>query len=80
MKDKKYTLEIIHTEKGFSMERVNSGFNVYEMIGFVELIKNELIQQAESMFNNSDIKRTFHTDKFDGDVEINIRDKEKTNV
>ena len=77
MKDKKYTIEVIKTEKSFNIRRDNSGFNVYEMIGFIELIKNELIQQAESMFDNADIKRTFHTDKHDGDVEINLKEKEK---
>ena len=79
MKDKKYTIEVTQTSKRFDMLRENSGFTIYELIGFVELIRNELVQQAVSMFDNSDIKRTFNAPNSKGEItkgEIKINLKE----
>ena len=78
MKDKKYTIEVTQTSKKFNMLRENSGFNVYELIGFVELVKTELVQQAISMFDDSDIERKFSSFKgIKGEVEINITEDSK---
>ena len=73
--DKKYTIEVTHTSKGFNIVRENNGFSVYELIGFIELMRGELLQQAVSMFDNADIERRFTTPKGrKGEVEINIKD------
>ena len=70
-KVKKYTIEIVQDSKSFSMERNNKGFGVFELIGFVELIRSELITQAKSMLSNMNIERKFNTPGFlEGNVEI----------
>ena len=70
MKDKKYTIEVTETSKKFTMHRENNGFNIWELIGFVELVRSELIQQAVSMSDTPVIKRIFNTDNKKGEIEI----------
>ncbi len=70
MKDKKYTIEVTETSKKFTMQRENNGFNIWELIGFVELVRSELIQQAVSMSDTPVIKRIFNTDNKKGEIEI----------
>ena len=78
---KKYTIEVTQTEKSdnvpfnFHMSRENKGFSVYEMIGFVTMVRDELIIQALSMFDSPDVTRkSIHKDRA---VTVEIDTKEK---
>ena len=77
MKDKKYTIEVTQTSKKFNMHRENNGFSIWELIGIVELVRTELIQQAFSSFDKPDIKRTFITDNKKGEIEIILKEDSK---
>lgn len=46
---KKYTIEITDDGKTTNMSRKNDGFNVIELIGFMEMIKGDLINQFKGL-------------------------------
>ena len=46
---KRYTLEITDDGKTTNMSRKNDGFNVIELIGFMEMTKHDLINQAKGL-------------------------------
>ena len=46
---RKYTIEIIDDGKTISMSRENDGFNAIELIGFMEMTKQELINQFKEL-------------------------------
>ena len=46
---KKYTLEITDDGKTTNMSRKNDGFNVIELIGFMEMTKQDLINQFKGL-------------------------------
>ena len=46
-KKKKYTIEIVEYMDGSStLNRRNSGFNLYELLGLVDHLKEDLLRQA----------------------------------
>ncbi len=46
---KKYTIEITDDGKTTNMSRKNDGFNVIELIGFIEMTKQDLINQFKGL-------------------------------
>lgn len=46
---KKYTIEIMEDDKKISMSRKNDGFNAIELIGFLEMTKDDLINQFKGL-------------------------------
>ena len=46
---KKYTIEITDDGKTTRMSRKNDGFNVIELIGFMEMTKQDLINQFKGL-------------------------------
>ena len=46
---KKYTIEITDDGKTTKMSRKNDGFNVIELIGFMEMTKEDLINQFKGL-------------------------------
>lgn len=46
---KKYTIEIIDDGNKISMSRKNDGFNAIELIGFMEMTKQDLINQFKGL-------------------------------
>ena len=46
---KKYTIEITDDGKTTNMSRKNDGFNVIELIGFMEMTKQDLINQFKGL-------------------------------
>ncbi len=46
---KKYTIEIIDEGNKISMSRKNDGFNAIELIGFMEMTKQDLIDQFKGL-------------------------------
>lgn len=46
---KKYTIEITDDGKSTHMLRKNDGFNVIELIGFMEMTKQDLINQCKGL-------------------------------
>ena len=46
---KKYTIEITDDGKTTKMSRKNDGFNAIELIGFMEMTKQDLINQAKGL-------------------------------
>lgn len=46
---KKYTIEITDDGKTTRMSRKNDGFNVVELIGFMEMTKQDLINQFKGL-------------------------------
>ena len=46
---RKYTIEIIDDGNKTSMSRKNDGFNVIELIGFMEMTKEDLINQFKGL-------------------------------
>ena len=46
---RKYTIEVVDTGKNMMMKRQNKGFSVFELLGFIELTKNELLTMAAKM-------------------------------
>jgi len=47
MTKKKYTIELERTSEHTSLVRTNDGFDVFELIGVLEMAKNSLIKQFE---------------------------------
>jgi len=74
---KEYSIKITQ-DKGLHIHRMNKGFNILELIGFVEIIKNDLLVQHASMMNQpSEITREFISKATEGTIEV--RHKEKNN-
>lgn len=46
---KKYTIEIIEDGKSIRMSRKNDGFSAIELIGFMEMTKQDLINQFKGL-------------------------------
>lgn len=46
---RKYTIEIIDDGKKISMSRKNDGFSAMELIGFMEMTKQDLINQFKGL-------------------------------
>lgn len=70
-KNKKYIIVIEETDKGIHIQRENGGFNVFELLGFIESIKSEIVTQIQSMDKRKKtVKRTVNDE--DGKYVINI--------
>ena len=64
MSKKEYTITIKQDDdiNSLTINRHNKGFNIVELIGFVETIKNELMIQFASMSsNNATVTRSFES-------------------
>lgn len=48
MATKKYTIEITETKEGTELSRVNDGFNIYELLGLLEIIRGDLLDQFKN--------------------------------
>ena len=46
---KKYTIEISEKDDKINISRRNDGFNVIELIGFMEMTKQDLINQLKGL-------------------------------
>lgn len=60
-KIKKYSIEIIESDKGYSMNRTMSGFTALELMGVLEFIQLEIIEQMKGQIKPTEIKRTIIT-------------------
>lgn len=60
-KIKKYLIEIIESDKGYSMDRTMEGFTALELLGVLEFIQLEIIEQMKGQIKPTEIKRTIIT-------------------
>lgn len=69
-KMKKFTMVVTQNEAyKFNFETKNEGFSAFEIIGFLESKKNDIVRQVT---NHSEFKRTW----VQGDKECNITEEE----
>jgi hypothetical protein len=52
-----YTIEFTETEEGTQLRRVNDGFNPFELLGIIAIIKDELVEQMKGHMKPDVIKR-----------------------
>ena len=45
MATKKYIIEITKTKEGTQLNRTNDGFNIFELLGLLEIAKGDLLEQ-----------------------------------
>ena len=56
----KWTVEMIRYESGETvMERTNDGFTIWELMGIVELVKDDLIKQHARAVKQDEVKRIY---------------------
>jgi hypothetical protein len=55
---KKYSIEIIESDKGYSMNRTVEGFTALELMGVLEFIQLEIIEQMKGAIKPTEINRT----------------------
>ena len=67
-KMKKYTIVVTETKKGVNVKRENKGFNIFELIGFLEDTKFSLMSQLVKM-NKARIETDATAVNKDGKVE-----------
>jgi len=64
MKRRIYSIVLIEDENGkMSLTRKNRGFNAFELIGFIEDIKQELLKMLHGKMKVDVVKRIVETDK-----------------
>lgn len=56
MTNKKYTLKVVQNDKGLNMTRTNDGFTGFEILGFLELTKNEIMMRMRDETNDNIFK------------------------
>jgi hypothetical protein len=61
-KIKKYSIEIIESDKGYSMNRIGEGFTALELMGVLAFIQAEIMEQMKGNIKPDVIKRTIITD------------------
>jgi len=67
---KKYLIEITQDENGMSVYRSNDGFEIFQLIGMVEYILNDLNIQARSFFSGTDVNRMVEKNGDEYSVEV----------
>lgn len=58
-KVKKYSVEMIETDKGYSMNRTCEGFTALELMGMLEFVQMEIIEQMKGIIKPTEVKRTY---------------------
>lgn len=61
-KTKKYSIEIIETDKGYSMNRTAEGFTALELMGVLAFVQSEIIEQMKGNIKPDVITRTIITE------------------
>lgn len=56
-KIKKYTIEMTETDKGYSMNRTCEGFTSMELMGVLEFVQFEIIEQMRGLIKPTIVKR-----------------------
>jgi hypothetical protein len=61
-KVKKYQIILTESDKGYSIDRINDGFNVFELMGLLEHTQIEIMQQMAGKIKPTRVKRTVITE------------------
>ena len=56
-KVKKYSIEMTETNQGYSMNRTCEGFTALELMGLLEFVQMEIIEQMKGLIKPTIIKR-----------------------
>lgn len=57
----KYIIEMIETDAGYSMNRTCEGFTALELMGVLEFVQLEIIEQMKGKIKPTEITRTVIT-------------------
>jgi hypothetical protein len=55
---KKYSIEVIENDKGYSMNRECTGFTALELLGVLEFVQFEILEQMRGNIKPTSITRT----------------------
>jgi len=57
-KVKKWSIEVIETDEGYEMNREGEGFTALELMGILEFVQIEIMEQMRGNIKPTIIKRT----------------------